>query len=432
MFFGDFMKKSFLFFLAVLPSGLAFSQNNLLVKPEDLRLVPETALQGAELGNFQEIKGYHLFIRKIPGLESVMLTETTKDPSGEADNYASRALEHNDVNGDEVRYLNGKVLDSVHSKFSLVDSTAESDGKFGEAFHIYIPSTIQFGYPWTRNGTLSIGKGTFVNIRAFSKKYADYSGDFFDNPYMFNLGKEKSEPVAKSENKNALEKVENSIAFEPPSEFFFDGIPFLTDDYNPIASVKFAEIANKIVYSKGPSSIIDDIIDTLLEIEPKDKVDAVFVVDATGSMKDDIETIRQGLIPRLSTLCRTFGSLRLGLLLYRDYGSNFRYRDMPVKFFDFTSDAAIFAKNLNGFYIRGNEGGDIPEAVYEGLYGALTLYRWKGDSVKKIILIGDAEPHPVPRGSGKYTKELVEITANEKGVSITAIITPDEKSRRGR
>mgnify|MGYP000965841263 FL=1 len=105
---------------------------------------------------------------------------------------------------------------------------------------------------------------------------------------------------------------------------------------------------------------------------------------------------------------------------------------MPVKFFDFTSDAAIFAKNLNGFYIRGNEGGDIPEAVYEGLYGALTLYRWKGDSVKKIILIGDAEPHPVPRGSGKYTKELVEITANEKGVSITAIITPDEKSRRGR
>ena len=171
MFFGDFMKKSFLFFLAVLPSGLAFSQNNLLVKPEDLRLVPETALQGAELGNFQEIKGYHLFIRKIPGLESVMLTETTKDPSGEADNYAYRALEHNDVNGDEVRYLNGKVLDSVHSKFSLVDSTAESDGKFGEAFHIYIPSTIQFGYPWTRNGTLSIGKGTLVNIRAFCRLF---------------------------------------------------------------------------------------------------------------------------------------------------------------------------------------------------------------------------------------------------------------------
>ena len=87
---------------------------------------------------------------------------------------------------------------------------------------------------------------------------------------------------------------------------------------------------------------------------------------------------------------------------------------------------------MNSFTIRGKEGGDIPEAVYEGLFAALDFYSWDEDAVRKIILVGDAEPHPVPRGTGRYTKKLVEETASKKNVSITAIITPDEKERRGR
>ena len=62
----------------------------------------------------------------------------------------------------------------------------------------------------------------------------------------------------------------------------------------------------------------------------------------------------------------------------------------------------------------------------------MDFYKWRDDASKKIILIGDAEPHPTPRRSGKYSKELVEKTAREKNVSITAIITPDDKGRRGR
>ena len=54
------------------------------------------------------------------------------------------------------------------------------------------------------------------------------------------------------------------------------------------------------------------------------------------------------------------------------------------------------------------------------------------DAERKIILIGDAEPHPSPRGTKKYTKELVEKIALEKNIRIDAIITPDEKSLRGR
>ena len=89
-------------------------------------------------------------------------------------------------------------------------------------------------------------------------------------------------------------------------------------------------------------------------------------------------------------------------------------------------------KNLNGFHIYGTEGGDIPEAVYEALFASLEYYNWRSSAERKIILIGDAEPHPKPRGSGKYSKELVASLAEQKGIKIDAIIVPDNKSDRGR
>jgi hypothetical protein len=45
-----------------------------------------------------------------------------------------------------------------------------------------------------------------------------------------------------------------------------------------------------------------------------------------------------------------------------------------VKFFDFTPDMNIFVKNLNAVVIHGNEGGDVPEAVYEALYSSISFF----------------------------------------------------------
>lgn len=418
------MKKTGFFTLVLFfTANLVYSQGALLVRPSDLRLECEKSVSET-FGGSEETAGYHLYIRKVPGLESVMLTETTKDPAGESDNYAYRALEYNSINGDEIRYLDGKVLVSEYSKYSLVDSTAEKDSQFGEAFHIFIPETMQFGYPWTRNGTITIGRGTFLNIRAFAKKYADYTGGFYDNPYMFDFGKKVRK--VKKPAKNPPEEISEDVIEEK------EEISVLTDDYNPVASAKFQEIADIFKFSKGPDSITEDLILSLKEIDPKKKADVVFVLDATGSMKDDVEKLRKEWISKLEETCVEFDSIRLGLLLYRDYPDSFRFRNLPVKFFDFTDDIAVFEKNLNSFVIKGKEGGDIPEAVYEGLYAALDFYAWDEDSVKKIILVGDAEPHPVPRGTGRYTKKLVQDTAAKKNISITAIITPDEKFRRGR
>lgn len=415
------MKKSFFLIIAAFYSIFALSAQNssLLISKDDIRI------EGGS-GKFKDSDGWHLFIRKRPGVESVMLTETTKDPTGNMDNYAYRALEYNSVNGDEIRYLNGKRLSSEMAKFSLIDSTAEKDEQFGQAFHIFIPSTIAYGYQWSRHGTIKIDKGTFINIRAFSKKYGDYTGNFYDNPFMFDLGAPVKKPVP----------APTPIPEPAPLPDAIEEPVVLTDDYNPVAANAFSDIAEfnggTLCYSRGPDTLVDDIMDSLARISPKQKVDVIFAIDTTGSMKDDVQKLREDWIPRLIASLKDYGNLRIGLLLYRDYGDTYRLMGLPVKRFEFTDKIEVFTKNLNNFVIYGNEGGDIPEAVYEALYASLAFYKWRIDATRKIILIGDAEPHPSPRGTGKYTKELVAQTAKAKGVVIDAIIVPDDKSARGR
>ncbi len=376
-------------------------QLSMRIKAEDVRLIEDRDDDG-------NIKGYHLYIRKLAGVNSILLTETTRDPSGKADNYAYRAMEYNSINGDEVRYLDGQPLNSEGAKYSLIDSTTERTSFFGECFHIYIPLVLQYGYEWARNGIVEVGKGTFINIRTFEKKYADYTGDYMDSPFMFNLETRKivktpAEPPAKKEPEPAI---------------------ILSADYNPVASEKFSELSDFVIYSKGPETIVEDILN-ILEDE-KAPLDVVFAIDATGSMKNDIDTLKNDLMPALISKFEGVEGVRYGLLFYRDYGDSFNYKSLPVKVFAFTEDMASFDKNLKSIKINGKEGGDIPEAVYEAIYASAEFYNWRNSVNKQIILIGDAEPHPKPRGLGKYSKEYAMNAAESKGIRVKAILLPND------
>lgn len=373
-------------------------QQRLRVTAEDIRLVPETDLP---------TKGYHLYVRKRPEIESIMLTETTKDPEGKNDSFAYRAREYNKYNGDEIRFLNGLPLVSEWAKYSLVDSTPEDFKAFGKAFHIYIPEVLDYGYEWERHGSVTIGKGTFINIRTFEKKYADYTGAFMDSPFMFDL-REHPKKVVKA-------PVEETPVAET----------VLTDDYNPIANDKFSEIAENLVLSKGPESLTDDILKCLENLDPKTPCDLVFAIDATGSMKNDLETLKSELVPALLEKFRDFEDIRFGLLFYRDYTDSFRYRELPVKLFEMTPSLTDFDKNLASIVIKGKEGGDIPEAVYEALYASVAFTNLRPGAYKKVILIGDAEPHPTPRGTRKYSREYVTKQILAADAHVDAILLPE-------
>lgn len=365
-------------------------QEKMRIKPEDIILVAE---KGDEYGG----GGFHLYVKKHPGIESILLTQATKDPKGKNDNYAYRAKEYNPVNGDEIRYLDGKPLDSEGAKYSLIDSTAQKAKNLGEIFHIYIPSKIIYGYDWTTHGEIDIGKGTFINIRSFEKPYADYTGDFMDSPYMFDL---------------TVKKKKTTVS--------------LTDEYSSVANEKLKEISSSLIYSKGPETIINDLKKIIESFENKSDLDLVLAIDTTGSMNNDMEKLKRDLLPMLQGVFDKNANVRIGLLLFRDYNDNYHFRDLPVKIFAFTKNFKSVVQNLKAVRIYGSEGGDIPEAIYEAIFAAADFYDWRENIEKEIILITDAEPHPEPRKSGRYTKDYAMQAVKQRNIKLHSILLPKD------
>lgn len=366
-------------------------QKAMKISVEDIRLV-------AEKGDVYGGGGFHLYVRKLPGVNSILLTETTRDDDGKATNYAYRALEYNSVNGDEIRYLDGQKLVSEGAKYSLIDSTPENTSFLGEAFHIYIPKKMKYGYDWGRNAEVVIGKGTFINIRCFELPYGDYNGEFVDNPFVFNMEVKKPAPKI----------VEPTVL------------------YNEDAEETFKKISDSIIYSQGPETLIDDIRSILESAKNKNDLDVVFAIDTTGSMKDDLDKLKKDMQQMLEEVFAGCPDARLGLLLYRDYGDTYAYQELPVKLFTFTSKPSVLLGNLKSVVIYGKEGGDIPEAVYEAIYASADFYNWRTTATKKIILIGDAPPHPTPRGLGKYTEEYAMRAVWSKRIQLNVILLPDD------
>lgn len=364
--------------------------------------------------------GYHLFVRAREGLGSVLLVETTKDPGGVSDNYAYRAEAWNPVNGDEKRMLDGAFLDPARGIWSLIDSTPEPDPQFGQAFHIFIPWVVAYGYSWSRHGREFIADGTFINIRAFSKPFADYSGPFLDNPYRVSVTQKPlprpAPPAPAPAPAPAPLAPSASEAPAAPAEPAPVPVPD-TSMYMPETIRSFEAIAESgrgsVSYSLGEADIVP-VLARILDGAKGPELDLVICLDTTESMADDIDAVKLSLPAMVKEKTARFSSFRLGLVLYKDY-----FEDYVVKRMEFTRDMAAFTRAVTSVRVSG--GRDIPEAVYEALYEALTGYDWSA-STRMIVLIGDAPAHPLPRG--RIDKSMVEKKSRELEVSIDAIILP--------
>ncbi|MDR0322894.1 MAG: VWA domain-containing protein [Treponema sp.] len=368
------MKKSGIFFFLLASLGISLYAQDLTIGEDDLRL--ELRADG----------GFHLFIRKKPDIASVLITESTRDPEMRSHNYAYRAPEWNPINGDEMRLLNGVPIQRESRIYSLISSTVTDHPVLGQAFHIYIPYILYYGYEGARHGEVYLVDGTFLNIRAFALPYADYRGTFRDNPFVLEA---KQEPSP-----------------DPPS-----------GKYIPEAVSAFTEIAKtgggELIYVQEPDDIIDH-IRSVLEKEKGKSLDIVICLDTTNSMKKYIDPVRAALIPMLNEQLSNFISFRIGLVLYKDYYDEYLTRIVP-----FTADFARFQRDLNAIRVGG--GGDIPEAVYEALHAGATRFTWEAES-KVMLLIGDGPPHPRPRG--RITKTMAEDAAAEKNIKVHAMLLP--------
>jgi von Willebrand factor type A domain len=117
------------------------------------------------------------------------------------------------------------------------------------------------------------------------------------------------------------------------------------------------------------------------------KFDLAVVIDATGSMGDEINFLKAELGDIVGALSRRHSGLdiRVAMVVYRDHGDEFVTRT-----FEFTNNMGQVQANLRAQSAGG--GGDMPEAMEVAMARAVGL-NWRGDAVKSMLLVADAPPH---------------------------------------
>lgn len=154
------------------------------------------------------------------------------------------------------------------------------------------------------------------------------------------------------------------------------------------------------------------------------QLDVLFLVDATGSMADEIERLKANMISVAEEIAALPADpdLRLAMTVYRDAGDLFVTRT-----FDFTPDVAAFTDALGDVVADG--GGDWPEALDEALAESLTAPAWRGDgTVRLVFLLADAPPHiddgaEATEGNTSYATSV--LWAVRDGVKILPIASSD-------
>ncbi|MGL4632347.1 MAG: vWA domain-containing protein [Leadbetterella sp.] len=168
-----------------------------------------------------------------------------------------------------------------------------------------------------------------------------------------------------------------------------------------VSTVKsFKEGVNTIVV---PNSKVDN------------KIELSFVVDATGSMGDELEYLKTELNDVISKVktANPQVSLSTSSVFYRDQGDEYLTR---VSNFTNTNATTInFIKNQSA-----GGGGDFPEAVHSALEKAVNELQWSTSAKARLLfLVLDAPPHENSSIMSSIQKTIIK--ASEKGIKVIPI-----------
>jgi len=186
----------------------------------------------------------------------------------------------------------------------------------------------------------------------------------------------------------------------------------------PITQLTWQVSYNGNDYTAGDFSHNTDNINCTLPVAAtqKDAVDIMLVVDATGSMGDEIEYLKDELYDVLNRTEAqlSYADLRYSAVFYRDYGSGDEYVTRPHEFTSNKNEIVQFVTEQSA-----DGGGDFPEAVDKALETAMQQ-QWSADAKARIMfLILDAPPHETPESLDLVQASIQK--AAEKGITIIPI-----------
>jgi Mg-chelatase subunit ChlD len=144
------------------------------------------------------------------------------------------------------------------------------------------------------------------------------------------------------------------------------------------------------------------------------RLDLVFLVDATGSMADEIDKLKRSMRSMADQIARlpSQPDICFALVAYRDRGDAFFVRAS-----DFSADLGAFQRTLGELQAGG--GGDYPEALNEALHTAVHRLSWRGDGATRlVVLVADAPPH-LDYGTPTYDDDMQGALA--RGIKLFAV-----------
>lgn len=142
------------------------------------------------------------------------------------------------------------------------------------------------------------------------------------------------------------------------------------------------------------------------------EVDIAFIVDATGSMGDEIQYLKTELTDVMGQCQSTMPGIRfrLGAVFYRDLGDEYLTRFSPLEA-DPKQTIDFIQKQ------RAGGGGDEPEGVDTALSVALNTLEWNPNAAARMaFLVLDAPPHRDPHTQQRITQLTQE--AARKGIRL--------------
>ncbi len=217
-----------------------------------------------------------------------------------------------------------------------------------------------------------------------------------------------------------------TLMFDSSNKLNYSVLPLFDQTvFDTITTRRFYELADKtggelkvLVNNKLLVTTIKSIIKSHVE----ENTDLLFLIDKTGSMSDDIDVIRSGMIPLMSQI-NNIGNVRLAIALYGDKNVDgpewFTFKDFGNNF----DNAIDFMESI---YVTG--GGDWPESVYDAVFKVDEYKFWRSSAKKVIVLIGDACPLEKPLSDHSINEVIDRSVIDEVAMNFYPIVvTPLEQ-----
>jgi hypothetical protein len=234
----------------------------------------------------------------------------------------------------------------------------------------------------------------------FYQDYCVKKTDKFDIPYQWNISERYIIKVMHPDSSSAFNKLvtiadcSGKPVFRAKTQASGEIVIFPRMDFKSSDSYKINDYT--IAIDNNLPTPINNSLENRISLMANDArqipaqvpVQVCFLMDATGSMADEIQQLQDVIFSIYSriTALPTRPLVEFSIVSYRDKKDVYLVRGTP-----FTGSIDDFQVALGNVTASG--GGDYPEDVEAGFAFCLDSLRWKSEAVKFIFLVGDAPPH---------------------------------------